>query len=175
MWQARSLTNDPLLPVCVSCSCPSRCCAQRRVTPWSDAGATGRAWIAGCSWGWRSPALLCRLLVLLLPAGGAEERRDVQRPPGQLRLLDEHQPARRDLHGARRHAILAAEGVLHPRQHHQVPTHTGRGAREGEGGRRGSIVLRQGQISRRRRTRQGQGRIRWRRGTWRRTRRSRWQ
>ena len=32
------------------------------------------------------------------PAGGAEERRDVQRPPGQLRQLDEHQPERSDLH-----------------------------------------------------------------------------
>lgn len=58
-------------------------------------------------------------------AGGAQERRDIQRAPGQLRLVDEHQPARRDLHVSRRHALLAAEGVLHPRQHHQVPAHTG--------------------------------------------------
>lgn len=38
------------------------------------------------------------IVLSLCSAGRAEERRDVQRSPGQLRQLDEHQPERSYLH-----------------------------------------------------------------------------
>lgn len=39
--------------------------------------------------------------------GGAQKRGDIQRAPGELRQLDEHQPARGDLHVQGRGQILA--------------------------------------------------------------------
>ena len=53
--------------------------------------------------------------------GRAEERRDLQRSPGLVRQLDEHQPARGDLHLARRRQVLEDARVLRQGVDDQVP------------------------------------------------------
>ena len=85
---------------------------------------------ARCVWRRNGAAALAPANVAGAPyARRAQEWRDLQRPPCQLRQLDEHLPPRRDLHLARRRPLLEAARTRRSGQQHQVPADTGRGAR----------------------------------------------
>ena len=59
--------------------------------------------------------------------GGAQKRRNLQRPSGLVRQLDEHQSAGSDLHLSGRRQILEDARVLRQGVDDQVPQDTRRG------------------------------------------------
>jgi uncharacterized membrane protein YgcG len=114
-------------------ACPLSRLVFRRITP-LDAAHTAtsaqRASGGGSVWRRDGAAALAPANVAGAPyARRAQERRDVQRPPCQLRQLDEHLPPRCDLHLARRRPLLEAARARRSGQQHKVPADTGRGAR----------------------------------------------
>ena len=77
---------------------------------------------------------ISRPLPTIRAAGGAEERRDVQRPSRELRHVDERAPQGGDLHVQGRRSFLAHGQLLRPGEHHQVHLRARRGAPPGGGG-----------------------------------------
>jgi len=67
-------------------------------------------------------------------ARGAQERRDVQRPPRVVRHVDERPPQRGHLHVQRRRSVLANGQLLREREHDQVRVRPGRSDRPRRGG-----------------------------------------
>ena len=60
-----------------------------------------------------------------MPVGGAEEWGDVQRAPGELRLVDEHPVAGSGVHRERGGPVLENARVLRAREHNKVSQSTG--------------------------------------------------
>ena len=118
---------------------------------------------------------ISRPLPTIRAAGGAEERRDVQRPSRELRHVDERASQGGDLHVQGWRSFLAHGQLLRPGEHHQVHLRARRGAPPGGGGEsaKGQPPANRGSRARtgRKRRREG-GRRTWERtGGTRRTRR----
>ncbi len=95
----------------------------------------------------------------LKSARRAQERRDVQRPPRELRHVDERAPQGGHLHEQGRRSVLAHGELLRPRKHDQVRLRPRRGHRPRAGGEPQATERqtrgRQGQRARRKRRRKG--------------------